>query len=224
VTAGEHGAGLLQGGEPAVQNLLEDLAVELREGEADQVHSRQRPTAHGVDVGQRVDRSDAAEGERVVDDRREEIGGVDDGHVVRHPHHAGVVGELDADQQVVRLEPRQPAQDRVEQTLGELGAAAAVGAAPGQRGHLVGHDRVERARGPGVPAQPVHGLELEAQFGEGVGDGIGLVRSRLEHDAALGAHDPRRRHHVDVEAPVSGGPFHAYGPLDRSEDQEQVTF
>jgi hypothetical protein len=130
----------------------------------------------------------------------------------------------DTDQQVVRVEPGQTAQDGVEQALGELGATATVGAALGQRGHRIRHDGVERARGPDVPAQPVHGLGLETELGEGVCHGTGLVRSRHQDDATLGAHNPRCRDRVDVEFPVSGGPFHAHDPLDRSEHQKQVTF
>ena len=59
-----------------------------------------RRAAHRVDIRQRVGGGDAAERERVVDDRQEEIGGRDHRLAVVDPPYRGVVGRLGADQQI----------------------------------------------------------------------------------------------------------------------------
>ena len=101
VAAGEHRAGLGKGGKAAAEDLLQGLVAEIGEREADQVHAGERRAAHRPHVGQGVDCRDAAEAEGIIHHRREEVGGVDDRDLVRHPHHAGVVCELDAHQHVL---------------------------------------------------------------------------------------------------------------------------
>ena len=67
-------------------------------------HQRQRqdrPAAHRIDVADRVGGGDAAEVERVVDDRHEEVGGGDQRLLVVELVDGGVVGGLDADQQLL---------------------------------------------------------------------------------------------------------------------------
>ena len=66
---------------------------------ADDRQRQDRRAAHGVDIRERVGRGDAAELERVVDDRHEEIGGRDHGLTVVEAVDGGVVRGLGADQQ-----------------------------------------------------------------------------------------------------------------------------
>ena len=69
---------------------------------ADERQRQDRPPAHGVDVADRVGGGDAAEVERVVDDGHEEVGGGDQRLLVVELVDRGVVGGLDADQQLLR--------------------------------------------------------------------------------------------------------------------------
>jgi hypothetical protein len=57
-------------------------------------------SAHGVDIAERVGGGDLAEDVRVVHDRREEIHGLDEGLVGRDLIHSGVVGVIEADQDI----------------------------------------------------------------------------------------------------------------------------
>ena len=74
--------------------------AELVERERDQVERADRRRAHRVDVGQGVGGRDPAEVERVIDDRGEEVDGLDERQVVAEREHAGVVGAAEADQHV----------------------------------------------------------------------------------------------------------------------------
>ena len=66
----------------------------------DEVQREERRAAHRVHVGERVRRGDAAPVVRVVDDRREEVGGDDDGEIVAEAVDGRVVGGVEADEQV----------------------------------------------------------------------------------------------------------------------------
>ena len=68
---------------------------------ADNRERRDRAAAHGVDVAQRIDRGDGAEGVRVVHDRGEEIHRLDEGELRRQLVHAGVVGGVKPDQHIL---------------------------------------------------------------------------------------------------------------------------
>src|SRR5207245_1957726 len=69
-----------------------------RLGKRAQVERRHRPPAHRVHVGQRIGRRHLTIQERIVDDRRDEIGGHDDAEIGTQLIHARVVPGLDADQ------------------------------------------------------------------------------------------------------------------------------
>ena len=92
-----------------------------------------RAAAHGVDVGQRIGRGDAAELEGIVDDGHEEVGGRHDRLLVVEPVDCGVVTVLDADQQVGIGFPQMRIEGRVGQDVAQhrrcdlAAAAAAVG-------------------------------------------------------------------------------------------------
>ena len=101
-------------------------------------HQRQRHdrlAAHGVDVGDRVGGGDAAEVERVVDDRHEEVGGGDQRLLVVELVDGGVVGGLDAHQQFRRHRQARRALEDFGQHAGrDLAAAAAAVRQRGEAG------------------------------------------------------------------------------------------
>ena len=129
VTAGERPARLADLGrgprKDRGQHILRQFFGECRDGQGEQ-----DPAAHREDVGQRVRRGDLPERSRIVDERREEIERADDREVVAHPVDGGVVGRIEARDQVARwvggglgTEPG----ERIGQQVGaELGRAAAT--------------------------------------------------------------------------------------------------
>ena len=78
VPADDRGAGRGDGVGAAAQDLAQHLRPERLEREGDEVQRRHRPAAHRVDVRERVGGGDPPERVRVVDDRREEVGGLHD--------------------------------------------------------------------------------------------------------------------------------------------------
>ena len=84
----------------ARQNLTGNLNTQAT-GYAEQVHGMARPTAHGVDVRQRVSRSNLAKQERVVDHRREEVDGLHEAQVIADAEDTRVVGGIEPHEQVV---------------------------------------------------------------------------------------------------------------------------
>ena len=84
----------------AGEDLGEHVGTELAERERDEVQRQDRRRPHRVDVGERVGGGDPAEVARVVDDRGEEVDGLDQRQVVAEPIDGRVVGGVEADQQV----------------------------------------------------------------------------------------------------------------------------
>ena len=84
----------------ARQNLAGNLNTQAT-GYAEQVHGMARPPAHGVDVRQRVGRGDLAKQKRVVDHRREEVDGLNEGQVIADAENARIVGGIEPHEQVV---------------------------------------------------------------------------------------------------------------------------
>jgi len=78
VPAHDGAAGLHHLGKPSGEYLLQDRQIALL-GETNNRKGTQRRAPHGVDVAQRVDRGDLAEGVGIVDHRREEVHGLDQG-------------------------------------------------------------------------------------------------------------------------------------------------
>ncbi len=107
----------------ASQDLPQDLPAQVRERVGDQVEGRPRRAAHRVDVGQGVGRGDAAEVVRVVDDRREEVGGGHQSEVVAQAVNSSVVGRVKADKQVHIIGARQLRQQIVQLRGGQLARA-----------------------------------------------------------------------------------------------------
>ena len=85
----------------------EDVAWQVF-GERRDRQREQHPAAHREDVGQRIGRGDLAVGPRVVDERREEVERPDDREVVADAVGGGVIGRLQAGDQLVGARPRRP--------------------------------------------------------------------------------------------------------------------
>tara|TARA_B100000378_G_scaffold127684_1_gene103075 strand:- start:362 stop:1381 length:1020 start_codon:yes stop_codon:yes gene_type:complete len=98
-------------------------------------HQRQghdRGGAHGIDIADRVGRGDAAEIQWIVHDRHEEIGRGHQCLLIVQPIDRGIVGCLDAHQQLVRDRQHRGSAQQAGQHAGRDLAPAA--AAMGQRG------------------------------------------------------------------------------------------
>ena len=141
--ASEHGAGVLEHVEPAAQDLeqiLLDLVLGAIRHGGDGQRAR-RLAAHGIDVAERVIGGDAAEQVGIVDERAEEVDGLDQHAVARgRGEDGGIVGGIEPDQQTAVSLWRQPMQDTREGIAADLGAATAAA-----------HRRRRRAR----PADPL---------------------------------------------------------------------
>jgi len=127
---------------PAGQDLLDRLDRQAVHRHADDGQGEDRRRAHGVDVRQGVGRGDAAEVERIVDHRHEEVGGRHQRLLVVQPPDGRVVRGLGPDHQVGEHRRRR----RFRQDLAQHGRRqlAAAAAAVGQRGQSdgVGHGRL----------------------------------------------------------------------------------
>ena len=103
--ASDHGApGLDHLRQTAGENALQEVEIGFI-GKADEGQRGQRLSTHGVDVAERVGRSDLAEGVGIVHDGREKIHGLHERRVGREQIHAGVVGVIEADWHIRVLLP-----------------------------------------------------------------------------------------------------------------------
>ena len=110
----------------AFEYLAEDLDGHLSFRKADDIHRRLWLSAHGVNVAQRIRRRDQAESIRIIDNRSEEIHGIDNGEIGSQTKHSGVVGRFRPDQHIGVVEFRQLVQD-----LHEVGGAELSGSTRG---------------------------------------------------------------------------------------------
>ena len=85
-------------------------------GQRDEVEREQRRAAHRVHVGERVGGRDAAPVVGVVDDRREEVGGEDDGEIVTESVDGSVIRGVEADEQVGVCRGLEPAYEPEHRT------------------------------------------------------------------------------------------------------------
>ncbi len=86
-----------------VRGALENLGQHRRRQIVRKPHDaqgRERLASHRIDIGQGVRGGDLAEIARIIDDRREEIGGQHQRHFIRNPIDRGVVGRGAADQHI----------------------------------------------------------------------------------------------------------------------------
>ncbi len=103
---------------------------------------RERPSPHGVDVGQGVRGGDGPEGLRVVHDRREEVDGLHQRRRRVQAEDAGVVSGRVVDEDAGVVVGGQAAQDLSELGGAELGRSTGAGDALGQPPDLlafIGH-------------------------------------------------------------------------------------
>jgi hypothetical protein len=120
----DRAARVLRGRLAALQDAAQDVGTEPLQRERDEVQRGQRPSAHRVHVRQRVGRGDPAEVVRVIDDRREEVDGLDERQIRAHGEHGRVVGAGRADQQPRIGRRLQLAHDRQQVGGGQLATAA----------------------------------------------------------------------------------------------------
>jgi len=99
--AAEYGdAGLPGFFRAALENVRQNLQGELVAGEADDIQGKQRRGPHGVNIGEGIGRGDLAELVGIVDDGGEEIDALDENPAVGQAVRSGVVGIVEADENV----------------------------------------------------------------------------------------------------------------------------
>ena len=125
VPAGQLGAGFGDLLGAAAQHLGQRLQANI-DRPGDQVHGRQRPGAHGVDVGERVGGRDLPEPVGVVDDGREEVDRLHQAEVVAHHGDGGVIVRLEQPRELSRG-ARHGAEHGPQVARAYLGRAAALG-------------------------------------------------------------------------------------------------
>jgi hypothetical protein len=118
------------------QDLAEHVRPERVQRVGHEVQGADRAPAHRVDVRERVGGGDAPKGVRVVDDRREEVRGLDDREVLGELHHPGVVGGVGRHEHARVGGARERRDDGAQGGGRELAAAAG---AVGERGQGGGH-------------------------------------------------------------------------------------
>jgi hypothetical protein len=115
------------------ENFAHRLGRDLVQRYAENGQRHDRLAAHGIDVGNRIGRGNAAEVVGIVHNRREEVGGRNHaGAVVKLPDR-GIVGRLGSDQQLpVGSGQRLIGQELFQHRRRELAAAAATVGKTGQ--------------------------------------------------------------------------------------------
>ena len=127
VAADERAAGFGRLGLTAEENLVEDLRIEFVGGKTRDVERGERLAAHGVHVAERVGRGNGSKGVGIVDDGGEEIDGLHEGLALVEAIDAGVVGEVEADEQVGISVCWQTCQGAPQLVGAQLGSSAAAG-------------------------------------------------------------------------------------------------
>ena len=133
MAAGDGDAGLGADRSAALQDFAGHLDRQFVERHAEDGERHDRRAAHGIDIGDRIGRGDAAEIMGVVDHRHEEIGGRDHAGLVVDLPDGGVVAGLGADEQLlVGTGGRVVGQQLLQHGGCELAAAAAAMRQAGQ--------------------------------------------------------------------------------------------
>jgi hypothetical protein len=112
---------------------------QLGDRERHQVQREERPRAHRPDVGEGVRGGDAAEPVRVVDDRREEVDGLDDRLLVGEREDGRVVARLVADEDARIVGAWEVAQDLREIRRADLARSTGAVAEAREAHRIVGH-------------------------------------------------------------------------------------
>src|SRR5688572_9163447 len=110
----------------AFEDFAQDLDVHLPLGKTDEIQTGLGLAAHSVDVAERIRRRDLPKGIGVIDNRGEEIDGVDDGKVRSQAKYSRVVRRLRPDQHIDVVELWQ-----IVQNLHEVGGAELSGSTRG---------------------------------------------------------------------------------------------
>ena len=131
----EDRAGRLHALSRAGEHVREHLGRELL-GERGDGQREQWRAAHREDVVERVRRGDRAEGARVVDEWGEEVDREDDRPLVVQPVDRRVVGGIEADEEVFRIDGDEPGEDRLEPCCRVLRSAAASARERGELNRL----------------------------------------------------------------------------------------
>jgi hypothetical protein len=135
MSARERNAGVRAHRLAALQHCGNHVMRQHVDRHSDDGERHQRFAAHCIDVGERVGRRNAAEVERIVDDRHEEVCGRDDRLLVVQLVDGGVVGGIVADEQVREERQRRAAFEQVsEQAGGDFAAAPAAVRQAGEAG------------------------------------------------------------------------------------------
>ena len=126
MTARDRDAGGGADGRAAFENPADRFDREGVDRHADDGQGEDRRRPHGIDVRQGIGRGDAAEVERVVDHRHEEVGGGDQRLGVVQPPDGGVVGGFGPDHQCGEGRGLgHPRQDGLKSVRRDLATAAA---------------------------------------------------------------------------------------------------
>ena len=113
----------------------------MPDGKADDVQRGERLAAHRVDVGQRVRGGDLPEEVRIVDDRREEVDGLDEREIVgQHKDPRIVEGLAPDDEARIGLEG-QTAQRARQVTRTQLGGSTSAARERGEAEELLARVR-----------------------------------------------------------------------------------
>src|SRR3954471_2554751 len=133
MAARDRNAGLGADRLAALEDPLDHGHRELLERHADDGEREDRPPAHCINVGDRIGGCDAAEVERIVDDRGKEIGGRDQRLLVVQAVDRGVVGGFRSNEQFLgQAADRRRGKNLREHRGRDLAAAAAAVAEFGQ--------------------------------------------------------------------------------------------
>ena len=127
MAADEGAAGFGRFGVAAAENLVEHFGIEIAGGETRDVERGERLATHGVHVAERVGRGNGPKGIGIVDDGGEEIDGLHEGLALVEAIDAGVVGEVEADEQVGIAVCWQTCQSAPQLVRAQLGGSAAAG-------------------------------------------------------------------------------------------------
>ena len=84
----------------AGQDPLDHIGRQFADRHADNRQRQDRLRAHGIHVGQGIGRRDAAEIDRIIDNRHEKIGGGDDRLMFVQAVHRRIIAGFGADQQI----------------------------------------------------------------------------------------------------------------------------
>ena len=149
VSAGDDGACFADLVGSAAEDVGDDVGGEIL-GEGGDVEGEEDASAHGVDVGHGVGGGDRAELVGVVDERGEEVEGLDERAIVIDRVDGGVVGARESDEQLGVLGGRELGTEmaqHVSQALGaELGASTAAAGEVGEADGpvvAIGHGAVD---------------------------------------------------------------------------------